>query len=816
MRNLLTCTILFLLSGICSFSFGQNKTGGTITGSVVDEKKIAVEDALIAIYHSPDSAFIKAVNLTAGKFIFQALKAGKYFLVINRIGYKKTYAGPFDLADGSTVDVGLITLPLSAKSLTEVVVSDHKHYIDVKHDRTIINVDRNITTAGASVTDILRTAPGVKVNAQGDISLRGGQTAAVFVNGKLLQLSGTDLAAYLQSLSSANIEQIELMSNPPARYDAIGTGGVINIVLKKGKNEGFNGTLNTYAGYGNFGKGSSTLTTNYRSKNLNIFGTIGYLYNKTDHATTTDRAIHGSQLYGFNTRYYWIQKIPRLDYRVGADYTIDSLHTIGFSVYGNNTDNDYKKNTTTYMSLNRQADSVFSTKSNHQRDVDNINFNINYTGNIGHTKQVISADADFSRYSRHMDENIYSYAQAIPRIGVLRVAQQLKNDTLNNVAPTIYTNPSVNVDYLNPLSKALTFEAGAKYSYTKMDNDQYFNVLNNGVYEPYPAFTSSFLYRERLSAGYADFHGNSGPLGYTASLRVEHRDYDANTPSMKHQVERKFTSYYPAGQLNYTFKNKSQLALDYSRRIDPPPYESLNPIIYFQDSYNYRVGNAYLKPAYNNDLALTYTGKSDWWVTLDAYIIQDFWHFSYFKQDAKTMVLNISRINFKNEKAVGLKYNIPARLTKWWNLNLYGEAYYMAYTDTANYTKRAKDISFNLSQTFTAIGGWSAVIQGYYDSPTYLGITSFRPLYYVNASVSKQLFQKAATLTFSYQDIFNTNMDRSNTQYHNLDMQLYDKGESRFTRLTFTYRFGKKTVKAARKHNAGNDEEQKRMSAPGT
>ncbi|MCJ8209350.1 TonB-dependent receptor [Mucilaginibacter sp. RS28] len=815
MKKLSTCIFLFFLTGYALYSHAQSGQS-TLSGKIVDETGIAAEAVTVALLTVKDSALVKAASTTkSGLFSFSGLGAGRYLLLISRISNRKTYFGPYTVLSSTKTSIPDIRLEPDITSLATVTITGVKKLVEVRRDKIILNVERNPYAQGASFTDLLRTAPGVKVSGDGQIAMHAGQQPSVMINGKLLQLSGADLTEYLRSLPSSGIEQIELIPNPPAKYDAAGNGGLINIILKKGKNTGLNNILTTSAGYGNFGKAGINLNTNYRTGKINIFGNAGYRYDKTDHTINTDRNVHGTALSNFSTRYYNTQRTPRFDYRIGTDYSIDSDHTVGFLVYGNTGTSRFNKRTTTLMQVNGQPDSMLYTTSYPERSVSNVNYNLNYSGKIGHTKQTLSADADYSVYRRTTDEILYSKATRLrpinqPTLAIIQPA--FSNDTLRNYAPTRYDNKSFKIDYVNPVSASARLEAGVKVSDVKSDNQQEFDVVRKGIYKPYAPFTSTFMYAEKIAAAYVNYAKTSGRFNYTAGLRAERRATEAESSSMGLDVDRKYISYYPSLLVNYNLKNQSSLTLDFSRRIDPPAYENLNPIVYFQDNYNFRSGNAFLKPAYKNELALKYSNSKDWLITLNASRITDFWSFTYFIQDDKTKTFKTTKVNFKAEDVLGLTYSIPFKLTSWWRASVYGEATLMRFTDTTGYSKNAHDLNVLLQQNFNIAKNLTASIDGYYDIPTYFGILNYKKVYYSNASVIKQFASRKITLTFAVTDIFNTRRDRTYSNYKNLDFNLYDKPETRVFRLSVSYRFGKSGVKASRRRNVGNDEEQKRMS----
>ena len=819
MKKTYTCLLLIFFISIVRYTYAQTKLSG-LQGKITNENYVAAEAVTIVLMRNRDSASIQTtLSDKNGIFAFNNIKADKYLLQITKTGYHKMLSGPYVVSTGRIVIIDSIKMELATVNLNEVVITQKRKYYEVKPDKTVLNLDRNILAAGSSLFNILSTAPGVRVNNSGDIFLRAGLRASVFVNGKQVRLEGDDLTSYLQSLPTADVDQVELIQNPSAKYDASGAGGVINIILKKGKNIGFNGNVTTNADYGNFGKGGATFNGNYRSQKLNIFGGLGYKYVKTDHTINNLRNVDATDFSTFDTHYYSTQRTPSLEYRIGTDYLINPTHTIGFLIKGSDESSRLNKETNTYMSVNGVADSTITTLSNLKRKRDFINYNINYAGTLGHTKQTLSADADLSILNRHNEEDIISRANpTLPSVKPI-LTQSLptyNDDTLHNSAPTRIINQSVRVDYSTPIAKTGKLEAGLKASYIKSDNTQTFNALVNNVYEPVPVFTSQFNYTEKKTAAYVNYRGTSNKFTYTLGLRVEHLVSDANTPTISHDVKLDTVAFYPSMQLDYKVNDSEQFSFIYNHRTQQPPYESLNPIVSYQDNYNYRSGNAYLRPAFVDHFQLSYTGKSRYLISLSATTTKDFFDFSYFEQNDAAKVLVTTKRNLKRVNNFGIKLALPLQLTKWWDINFNPDFSYYQFKDYQGFlNKWSKDLVLDLDQNFKISKTISATLNTHYESSVFYGLSYNKPVFIMNPGISKQLLNRTASINLSVSDIFNTYKDRYQTMYRNLDITSYDKKETRIVHLSFVYNFGKRTVKGARKHATGNGDEVKRMSGGG-
>ncbi|QQL48689.1 outer membrane beta-barrel family protein [Mucilaginibacter ginkgonis] len=805
MTKLIAC-IIFLCIALSSYS---QSNSSAINGKITGPDNQPAISVTVRLLHLPDSAQIKAGNTDAnGSFSFETIKSGRYAIVVSGIGYKKQVTGPYVVTPGQRLTIADVKLSEDRIALSEVVIRDKRDYIDTRADKTVLNVDRNILATGINALSVLATAPGVKVNSLGEIAMKAGQRPSVYVNGRQVRLQGADLSAYLQSLQSPDISQVELIQNPSARFDAGGAGGVINIIMKKGANEGFNGAVTGTAGYGSYGKAGLNANGNYRSKGVNVFGSAGIDYNKTFLTIRTDRTINDAEHSAFNTVYDNTQSTPTFNYRFGTDVTISQKHSLGFLISGNTATTDFSKSTATAL-RKTSADSSFITTSNLKRKVSLTNYNINYQGKLG-SHQTLSADVDAAFYSRRSQE------QLVTSSSITRPANAItpRLDTLNNLAPTKFDNQSFKIDYGNNLSKTNHLDAGIKGSFVHSTNMQWFNTVVNGVSVPYASLSSDFNYNERIAAAYVNFVHVADKFCYTAGLRAENLRSDANLVSRNERFIRNYNNLFPSLQLIYK-PNKSQYIFDYNRRIDYLDYSIVNPIVAYQDNYNLRAGNPYLQPAIINTFQVSYLRPSVLKLSVYAIDTKNMFNFAYYSQNDVTKVLTTTKTNLQTFLSTGVSVELPVKVSKFYNFDFNGDVAYQRYKDYKGYlNKGTGDLILKLNQSFRLADGLSASVYAQYESATFYGVSSFRPNYYLNAGIAKQINPRS-TLTVNATDVFNTDRDRYNINFANLNMSVYNKKETQVVRVTYTYRFGKSTVKGARRHTASNAEEQRRMNSAG-
>lgn len=806
MRVLFGCFVVGFVLLLSLKVKSQNKFS-VVQGHLRAQDSLLIDMATIALINLRDSSLSATVQSAQnGAFYFDHVSPGRYQVAVTSNGFQQYVSAPFQTSDGLVIKLPRIILMHNSKSLKEVAINSKKNYIETRQDKVLLNIERAGMAGGVNVLDILSAAPGVRVNSAGNILFKAGQKALIAINGRVLNLSGQDIAEQLKNMQSSDIAQIELIANPSAKYDATGAGGLINIILKKGSNEGFNGSIIEGAGYGEHAKLGSGISMNYRNKALNFFGSYSFNENNTDHTIITNRYVGAST--NFDVNYSNRQKTYAGNYVFGTDYTIDASHTLGLLVVGSFANNFFNKNTVSAISNYNTQDSIITTTAMLNRRVNNINLNLNYNGKLGHTAQTIAADADYSSYNRRSYEDLTSTAYDT-HTGIYNGPQYYRN-----MAPTHIINLSGRVDYVNPLSKTMRLEAGLKSVFAKSDNTQLFkSAVNTFAYNIDSLLSSQFFYHENITSAYANYINTvSKKFDYQLGVRAEHTISDANTVSVKYQMEKNYTDFFPSAVFNYNATASNRFSLIYIRRIDRPNYQDLNPLVAVQDRYNISVGNAYLRPSYQDKFELKHTYKNRLVTSVYISLVKDSYNFTYFSQNDATEIYVTGKTNLKHANAYGITFNAPVNVVNWWNVNFDVDASYQRFTAySGGLDKGAADAVFKLTQQFLLPANISVNLYGQYEVPTFYAIYQYQASYTSRISISKLLFNKRSTLSFTCQDPFNTERDRFSSTFTNLNMMGYDKKETRIMRLSFAWRFGKSTVKTWRRHPTGNSDDLKRI-----
>jgi len=807
MRLLKGCLLIAFLLGVYNPIYAQDVSG--IHGKVYGEKHLPADAATVILLAAADSSIVKSTICNNNGEYRLAVKPGKYLLLVSRLRYDQSLTGPYVVNAGYDLLVNDIKLMLHTPLLQEVTINAQRQYLEVRPDRVTLNVGSSISSDANSVFEILRQAPGVHADTKGSISLIGRSNALVMMNGKPVYLTGQDLVDYLRSIPANTIKQIELITSPPAKYDAAGAG-VINIISKKGTAKGTNFTVSANTGYGKFGKGGGGIIFNSQHEKVNIFGNYNYNYDKTSHIFSTDRKINYKGLQSdYDVDYNTVYQGPKQAFTLGADFAISKKHTVGVSVSGNVVNNNYTKNNRLKISNAGVLDSTIYTRSNLGRGLSNYDYDINYTGKLDSLGKVLSADVAFGdidrRSSEYIDNYFYNSAKVMYR-------PDLK---LQNLSPAKAHIWSAKVDYVNPLSKTSRIETGLKYSLVKTDNQLIFGPEVNGVYQSSPDLSSSFKYSENVNAGYIDYFEKAGKLDIHAGLRVEQTNTKGNGSSsvMTTNISKHYLDWFPRFELNYTLNEKQSLDLSFNRGIDRPSFKTVNPFLYYTDLYDNNQGNPNIMPEYTNRVVLSHV--YDKYVTsLYASITTNFYGFLNYIQNDSTKMSRSLKSNFGKYSVYGIKFFVPVAYTSWWDADFNLDASYQriqAYPNYGALNKGTQWISFSSTQRLKLSETFTAEVSGDYESPAFYGIGQFKADYYVNAGLAKKVL-KNGRVSFEVSDIFNTHRDLQSINYQNLYMTVYDKVETRVFRLSFTYRFGNVSLKTAARRKSGNEDEQRRAT----
>ncbi len=784
-----------------------------LSGQVVTSDNKPADAASVALVNNADSAVVKmTLGDEQGRFSFDNITPGTYRVWITMVGYKD-YKSDTLIAGAQMLTLPVITLQQSGEQLKEVNITGRKSFVERKVDRTVVNVDALIANAGSTALEVLERSPGVRVDQNGSISLKGKEGVVIFIDDKPTYLSGTDLQNYLRSLPAAALEQIELMPNPPAKYDAAGSAGVINIKTKKNKSRGFNGSLSLSYNQGKYARSNNNLNLAYRQGRFNVFTNLGYgkqnffydldiyrRYKNTDESTRS---------YFIQNTYIRIQSDVFWG-KVGADFSPDEKNTIGIMVNGNsNAGTRTNDNISKILDAYSQPDSMIKALNTEKNKFRNGGVNLNYRHKFDKDGKELTADLDYIAYETGSD-------QTFNNNGYLPDGSATSSDQLAGSLPATLYIYAAKADYTHPLKSGYVLSAGAKTSYIKTDNLADYNYTVKNITRPDYDKSNHFIYKESISAGYLNLSKEYKRLSVQLGLRLEH------TYSNGHQLgniqkpdsafTRNYTNLFPTLFVSYKLDSaaSNQLSFNYGRRISRPYFQDLNPFISPLDKFTYYVGNPFLKPAFTNSLELAYTFKNRITVTAsysntadavnETIEIQDGTYYSRPGNLGKIIMKSLS-VDGSLEPFTWFRFHCYTEVT---NIHSQSDFYTGKLNTQGTFWFIQPDVQFQLGK------GWTAELSGRYNTDITNAQFISGAYGLINAGVQKTMGN--ATFKLGLNDVFYTAVNKGIINNLALTDATYNnRYDSRQVVFTFSYRFGKE-IAGERKHNStGAESEQNRV-----
>ena len=806
--NLLTAMSISIVS------LAQNT--GKITGSIKDggNQKI-IDAATISLLKSKDSSLVKtAITDKEGNFVFENLKEGNYFVSASSLGHSKVYSNSFTLTqEQNNINVGVLQLVPVNESLKEVVVTSKKPFIERRLDRTIVNVDASISNAGSSAMEVLEKSPGITIDKDGNISLKGKQGVKVFIDGKPSYLSGPDLANLLKSMGSAQLDQIEIMTNPPAKYDAAGNAGIINIKTKKNKTVGYNGSISSSVTQGKYTRTNESINLNYRNKNINVFGNYSFRHDKNYSDLTILRKFRDKNskelLSIFDQQSKFTNDNNSNNAKLGIDINVSKKTTVGVVASGFINTEKFDNNNITLLKngMNITDSSTFaSTEMNNKWKNFSGNFNLRHVFDT--TGRELTFDADYIHYTQNSSQSLANqYFDAANQ-------KNAANDTLISTIPSDIKIYSFKADYSQPLKGNAKLEAGVKASFVKTDNDAAYDYLVNGKMVHDTNRSNHFVYDEQIKAAYINVNKQLNKKWSTQlGLRLE------NTVSKGHQVttnekfERNYTQLFPTVFVGYEMNEKNNFSVNYGRRIERPDYADLNPFFFFLDKYTYQAGNTNLRPQFSHNIELSHTYAGNFTTTLNYTKTTDLINDVLDQNEEKNETF-ITKSNIASQRQYGITVTTMVPVKKWLKINLYANFSnnrFQGFINNSTVDLQSNLLTTNVNAQMSLGKGWNAELSGFYRTKGLEGVLLIGGLGAVNGGISKSVLNNKGTVKLGFRDIFSTQQFKGYAEYSYIDTRFVQKRDSRQASLSFNWRFGNAKIAAPKRKAGGASDEQSRV-----
>jgi hypothetical protein len=679
-------------------------------------------------------------------------------------------------------------------------------------------VDASPVNAGSTAFEVLQRAPGVTVDQNDAFSLKGRPGVTIMMDGRIIPLRGADLASLLRAMPSGSIEKIELISNPGSRYDAAGTGGIIHIRTKKDQKLGANGTASLTGGYGQYPKSGAGLSANYRAKKFNVFSS----YNAASRQGFSSLDLYRKFFTDGALQQAYVQdNYARINFdshvlNAGIDYTLSPKTTLGtafngarmgFSIQGDNHSE--------VLDASLQPTSYFDTKTDNRNRWKNGGLNLSLRHSFDSAGRELSVDADAARYFVTRDQNLFT------NYHWLNGAEQRPAYSLYGALDGSTDIYVIKADYVHPLKSGLKLEAGFKASLVTADNEPVFYDRSNGGNAYDSGKSNHFIYTENINAAYVNATREWTKWGVQAGLRVENTRAEGEQKVYNQTFTRDYTQLFPSLVLTRHLTKTHDLGVTLSRRIERPTYQQLNPFREYFDPSSVHQGNPYLLPALTYAVEFSHTFKNRFttsvgWSRTNNVITQIIQ-----PEVARTDSIQVTSISDQNlavNTVYGFNGAYPLQAAKWWNATLSFNAFYSRYEGDLVNTPLADGtaaLQLSANNSLTLPMGWSAEVNGWYQTKQRYGYMLLRDMYSLNVGLQRSFFDKRLTAKLSGTDLFWRQNARGKSTFRDYDEYFIVYRDSRTAMLTLTYRFGKRTVAPIRRRAPGSEEERRRAGGGG-
>jgi len=794
--------LLLLNFLITSFAYAQVK----VTGKVHVENNVPLASATAYLMKAKTTVILKAVVTDEnGEYQFSDIQAGSYYVEAKMVGYTTNKSNVFDISK-SDHKVPAILLNTDTRKLQEVAVEGKRPMVESKPGKLVLNVENSPLAAGNNALDIVQRAPGVSLDNNNNLQLMGQSGVSVTIDGRQTYMAGEQLVNFLKSTDGNQIKSVEVITTRAAKDDAEGAVGTINIVLKKNRMEGFNGTFNMTAGRGEKFRGNSSLSLNYKKNNTTVFGSYAYSDEKSHRKLLLDRVIQnkGEKTY-FKQRSILDEKEQNHSYRFGVEQRTSARNTLTVQFNGSNNieynDNDSKTNVGKSFTT---LDSLLISTSQFKELFDRYSANLNNEFRIDSNGRKLTLDLDWSKFksSKRVGYNNQYFDGQMNAI----TPEEIQRSRMP-IGIDIYV---AKLDYEQPLSKVSKLEMGAKYSNVTSDNDLTFEDFLNNSWINNEKRTNHFVYKEQIAAGYIDYNNTIGKWGLKVGARGEYTFSDGNSLTLNKQVKRNYFKLFPNANLTYTLHENHILSLGYARKITRPNYRQLNPFDYFIDKLTFERGNPYLNPQFSNEFTLNYTLMQRYNVTLGINDVRDAIVESM-GQDSVLKQTWVIRENLGKNLTAYLNLNIPVTVSKIWSMNNNITGIHFNFDGMVS-GYPLKRTSFLLQATsmhnLKLAKSLSANVNLRYFSPFNYNVYDMKARWDMEVGATKTFKDQRSSLKLAVSDLFNTGNQNLKTNFGDFDSSIRQYQDRRVVRLTYSYKFGN-LKNNYRKKDTSNEEKER-------
>lgn len=810
--------ILFALAMLLTFAclspvaFGQGAPpGGQIRGTLIDAHEQPGAEVVVYLRSMPDSSLQRTViSQQDGKFLIEAVPNGKYIVEISGIGLERVFVADFIIDDSQRIkDCGSIRVKEGATQLKEAKITGVKSMVEKYDDRVVVNLDKSIASDGSSLMDVIAKFPGVMVMPDGQLALNGKQDVKVFLDGKLVMLSAQELTNLLKGTPTSNVDKVEIMNKPSAKFDAAGSGGVINIIRKRGQKTGLNGSAELGAGTGRYEKLNSNVKLSWGAKGLNTFFSLGYLRNKMfrrsdAHTIFDDPALDFNEYKSVNNHirtYNTITPTIGLDYAFSRRFVVSFLGSGQFQSFDNKsnslTDASKIGNNTLYQRLGFQ--NISSDQTN------NLSFNTHFGYKLDSLGSELSGDFDYGAFVNKSNQNIENtFSNSL--------GQQVdENDFLLNQKNNLHIY-AAKLDYTKVFSKSFTVDGGLKVSKVtnRNDNDYYDRFSGETIIDS--AKGNYFKYAEQITSAYLNTSKKLQKASILLGVRLEHTNSDGEQILTGESFSRSYLQLFPSLLLSYYLNKNGTVSLRASRRIDRPAYQDLNPLVRFVNTTSSYQGNPYLRPQTSQSLEVSYSYKNFLTFGLGASLYNNFIT-TWIYQDGSegnniTLPVNVGKVTSYN-----VDISFSRKITPWWMANSSFSGFMRFFKggieDYAIPNKNIPAFYINGTNSFLVTDKLSFELSFLYLHRMQNGGMIYKPNYTMGIGARRTLFGKKGSLSINLSDLLKTEGFSWALNTGSISDKWKIRNDTRVVRFNFTYNFGGKGLMKLRSKTATDDEKRR-------
>lgn len=788
--------ILFLRMGLSAQGF--------ISGVVVDSADTPVPFAIVALLNASDSSVVTGTPTDEnGQFVFAHQSSGSYRLRVAALGYEEQFSEiiAFDTTKNTIIPVIHLNNP---KVLDEVAITAVRPAIEFRNGNTIVNVENSVLAKGNTVFDLLSKLPGVSVD-KNVISIQGKSGVIVMIDNRVQHMTDDQMANLLRGMSAETVARIEILRNPPSKYDAAGTSGMINIITKKNTQVGFTGSVFITTAQGVYNNSASGLSVNYKNEKLSIFSSVdgsdGWFAANMRHYRYFAYD-SGSTLMCSENK--WKERQSGLQFKLGADWLISRETTIGCKVDGG---------PGAYTSYGTGSDRVFNFNNTGFDHLYTLNYIpnkwniVNYNVNASHLFDTSGTHLDFSADFTNGTENDKSYSES-------HFYDVNSDETLS---PSIFQNRnnsqmqilSGKLDFAKTIDSVSDFECGVKISSVSIRNDYMLERKDSAAGNFYTDtdFSNKYDYTEQTYAAYLVYSTAWEHFSMKLGIRAEETVLRGENSNLRSVLRNQYFNVFPDVSLEYAVSETHVFVMNVNRRINRPVYDELNSFVYFQNPFSYYQGNPLLQPDYSYKAELSYS-FSGWLINSLSYEHIDRVMLDYTIQNDSTKIFLETIKNMKSQDAFTYSLFVQRDIQSWWSMVLSGNLMYIEYNGDVNgFLFHTGAVSYYATVLNTLIfpRAVNLEIMGLYRGPNLYGTTNINPVWMVSAAVRKSFFHDHLSCSFGIDNIFNSMKFHTHAQFDNQKWDFYYSDDSRRVNLSISYNFGTANVNE-RDTNSNEDE----------